>query len=257
MIEALKKIELNTTEICNRTCSFCPRGNPEVYGNSKNHMSLDTVKKIADDLNDINYSELISFVGFGEPFLYKHLFESISIFRKKLPNINCLRVITNGDFLYKNKIKTLYEAGCNSLVISMYDKDISQDVLKLIPSNIKMEIIFKHAYSDKFEIKLVNRTDIMLGKEININRPCFLPYYKMFFDWNGDVIVCSNDWGRQGKVGNVLQNSIENIWNNQLYSEYRKHLMYGRRSDLTPCKFCNIDGTIEGEDSVTAFRNAI
>lgn len=29
----LSLVEINPTELCNRTCSFCPRNDPEVYPN--------------------------------------------------------------------------------------------------------------------------------------------------------------------------------------------------------------------------------
>ena len=36
----LKSVEFNPTELCNRTCHFCPRVDPEVYPNRKLHLSL-------------------------------------------------------------------------------------------------------------------------------------------------------------------------------------------------------------------------
>ena len=32
-----------------------------------------------------------------------------------------------------------------------------------------------------------------------------LSYYKMFVDWNGDVLFCSNDWGREIVIGNLIE----------------------------------------------------
>ena len=30
----LRQIDVNITDLCNKTCSFCPRHNPEIYPNS-------------------------------------------------------------------------------------------------------------------------------------------------------------------------------------------------------------------------------
>jgi len=43
-------IELNLTELCNMTCTFCPRSAD--YPNLNLHMSLDTIDTIATQLND-------------------------------------------------------------------------------------------------------------------------------------------------------------------------------------------------------------
>ena len=32
-MEALQSITINPTELCNRTCHFCPRSDPKVYPN--------------------------------------------------------------------------------------------------------------------------------------------------------------------------------------------------------------------------------
>ena len=66
-------VEINPTELCNRTCSFCPRHNPEIYPNRNLHMSLDTVSVLVEQLKAANYSGEINITGFGEPFLNKQI----------------------------------------------------------------------------------------------------------------------------------------------------------------------------------------
>ena len=39
-------IDLNPTELCNRTCSFCPRADSSLYPNQNLNISLDLCKKI-------------------------------------------------------------------------------------------------------------------------------------------------------------------------------------------------------------------
>jgi radical SAM protein with 4Fe4S-binding SPASM domain len=121
-----------------------------------------------------------------------------------------------------------------------------------------MKLDFKHCYEDRFELKLVNRTEILTKKDlINFKKPCYLPFYKMFIDWNGDVIACSNDWGRRGKISNIMKKSINDIWHSDILENYRKKLFTGSRYELDPCKFCTIDGTIDGEDSVNIWAKNV
>ena len=47
-LDAILTIELNTTELCNRKCVFCPRHDSSVYPNRNLNMSVDTAEKIAN-----------------------------------------------------------------------------------------------------------------------------------------------------------------------------------------------------------------
>ncbi len=56
-MNALQSITINPTELCNRTCHFCPRSNPKIYPNRNIHINEDTVKRISDELKINNYSK--------------------------------------------------------------------------------------------------------------------------------------------------------------------------------------------------------
>ena len=66
-------IELNINELCNRTCTFCPRVDPKKYPNQNIHMSVELAKNIADQLASINFTGIINISGTGEPLLTKHV----------------------------------------------------------------------------------------------------------------------------------------------------------------------------------------
>ena len=48
-------VEFNIWGNCNRSCSFCPVSNPNIYTNKHEGISVDLYKKIIDDLANINY----------------------------------------------------------------------------------------------------------------------------------------------------------------------------------------------------------
>ena len=62
----LATVEINPTELCNRTCSFCPRVDPAIYPNRNLHMSVETAETLSKQLLDVNYSGDI-------PVSYTHL----------------------------------------------------------------------------------------------------------------------------------------------------------------------------------------
>ena len=183
IISTLRNVEISAIDICNRKCGFCPRSS-DIYINKKEQASLLMIEKIAIELNSIKFNGRVSFVGFGEPLLYKNLTNAISIIKNLAPTVQWIEVITNGDYLTINKIKELEKAGCTNMIVSMYDDDISEKLIKLF-ENVNITLTLKDCYNG---LSVVNRTDIMTqNKPLNIKRPCYLPFYKMILK---EVLIC-------------------------------------------------------------------
>lgn len=249
LLTTLRTVEINAVDICNRSCEFCPQS--QGYKPKKGFFNLDLIRKISNDLNDINYNGRISFTGFGEPLLYKNLTEAMSIIKNTVTNLKWLEIVTNADYLDREKALELDSAGCTNVTVSMYDGDISSNILEYF-DNTDIQLTFKHQY-DGFMV--VNRNEIVAKEQdLDITRSCYLPFYKMMIDIDGHVLVCANDWARSGIVGNVCNDSIKDIWIGEPLNFYRQQLENGKRKNCTPCKFCDIEGTIHGIDSVLAWN---
>ena len=252
----LRTVEINPTELCNRKCSFCPRSDKKIYPNRNNHIDVITVENLCKGLRDINFANRVGFVGFGEPLLCKTLIPSIKKVKEILPNLDWLEINTNGDKLSYKKIKELYEAGLTNIVISMYDKD-KTDYFNKLKKDIPINLIFRHHYNpyNNYNLNIVNRKEILLNEEKRYsNETCFLPFYKLMIDWNGDVLLCNNDWSRKNIFGNVNKESVSKIWLSKEFNEFRKNLLKSR-SNCNPCKNCSINGRLRGIDSVELFLN--
>jgi len=82
-----------------------------------------------------------------------------------------------------------------------------------------------------------------------------MPMYKAFIDWNGDVLLCCNDWARkQLPFGNVNKDTFSNIWMNQMFTRVRKTLLQGNRSRLSACQKCDTDGCKGGGESALLWK---
>ena len=46
-------------------------------------------------------------------------------------------------------------------------------------------------------------------------KPCALIWLKMVVDWNGDVVLCCDDWNHSTILGNLKNQTIEEIWNGE------------------------------------------
>jgi radical SAM protein with 4Fe4S-binding SPASM domain len=55
--------------------------------------------------------------------------------------------------------------------------------------------------------------------------------------YNGDMVLCCNDWWRTTILGNVKTNSIKDIWNNEIYKRIRKKFLSNEKEGLI-CKTC-------------------
>ena len=88
-------IDINPTELCNRTCEFCPRFDPKIYPNQNLHMDIDIANKIREELEKLNWNGSINICGNGEPLLHKDIVGLVGALGDKIH----VEITTNGDFL--------------------------------------------------------------------------------------------------------------------------------------------------------------
>jgi len=69
-------------------------------------------------------------------------------------------------------------------------------------------------------------------------------------DVDGQVLLCCNDWSREETFGNLLNDSIEQVWIHNMNSR-RMDLIEGNRRNA--CATCNVQGTLHGQESVKMF----
>lgn len=257
-------VELNINEICNRVCTFCPRSDPKIYPNQNIHMDLQLAQNISQQLQDLNFKGIVNISGTGEPLLTKHIVDIVKLFGEK--NIH-VEIVTNGDLLKKKSgkslIKNLYHAGLQQLVVSMYDGpeqvEYFTNLFKECEIEKELYTLRDRWYSETEEYGLLytNRAGYIknLVKK-NRDAACYYTHYSMYIDWNGDVLLCCQDmYNRTINFGNVKDKNIFDIWTDSRLIEYRNKLMCGDRSS-SPCKNCNANGRIFGENHVKIWESS-
>lgn len=244
-LRGLHHIELNVTENCNRKCSFCPRSNPSSYPNIKQYMSLDTAKCFAEKCIESLYQEEIHLTGFGEPLLNPNILELIRLIRIHGIN-NYINLTTNGDLLNLKLVKDLYKMGVSCITVSCYEDTKLDYYNSLFANQPPTKYFIRHLWKTYNE-GFANRNN---SKNINIKSKCNIPFYKMFIDYDGKILLCSNDWFRKENLKlNIHNDSLLEIWNNCSLNKIRNNLMSEQRIDAA-CSTCNINGTLVGEESV-------
>lgn len=245
-------IELSLIDVCNRKCIFCPKSNEDVAPDTYQMMNRNIIDKIHDQLIEIKFNGTISLCGYGEPLLHK----DINYIVKKLSNVSNVEVITNGDALNAKNLQELFLSNASKILVSMYDgpEQIKKFEDIALKANVPREMfILRDRWYDKyndFGVKLTNRAGtINVGdqEKIELNKKCFYPTYQFLIDWNGSIFLCPQDWHRRISVGNMMQDTIANIWTGKILTKYRKNLLQGKRCN-SPCNKCNADGTLLGKN---------
>jgi radical SAM protein with 4Fe4S-binding SPASM domain len=69
-------------------------------------------------------------------------------------------------------------------------------------------------------------------------RVCILPWFHTYISVDGDVRPCCYfKYGQYGNMGNIFESSIEEIWNDTMYQNFRKAMRQGKRPSPA-CKQC-------------------
>lgn len=257
-IPLMAVVEISNSGLCNRKCSFCPRSDPN-YPDINEFLSEKTHTKIFSELSELNYNGMVIYSGFVEPLLHKKIYENIAEARKFLPNSQ-IEIITNGDVLNIKRIKKLFESGLSTLLISVYDGPKEEERFYELCKDADLkqhQFIIRNRYlpsEENFGLNLSNRSGLLKDAfysvqplKNSLKTKCNYPAYNFFIDYNGDVLMCSHDWGKKYILGNVEKEKIIDIWGNEKFDRARKKLLNKDRN-FTPCNKCDVSGELIGSE---------
>lgn len=90
----------------------------------------------------------------------------------------------------------------------------------------KMEMLFSSKIKQKFFSHFSNC--------------CILPFYQMNILFNGDVLICCNDWNRNPILGNVHNEKLADIWYGKKSDEIREKVFHKNYDLVEACKGCSV-----------------
>lgn len=264
------QIELN--EGCNLGCNFCGlRGMRENGTKPWKRMKRDTAQRIIEEIKRVGWHSRIIFSMHGEPTLNPNVVKIIAMFRKALPT-TVMSMMSNGygivhgfgdistEQTISERVGKLMGAGLNDLIIDYYsakgDAKTIEDALK--GSEFKIEHLAPKVplYSPRAgHFRVLFNPPIQ--KEGAINRHlcnhcgaagpldmsyqgkrCARPFRELSIRYDGSVAICCNDFRGEYPIGNIMDQSIEDIWYSKRFEAARILLYAGQRS-FKPCLGCN------------------
>ncbi len=237
-------VSIETTTYCNLRCSFCPNSKYE-RGLIKNKklMDINLFKKIINELSEQGYLGAVNLHFYGEPLTDNRLAELVAYTRKKVQKAK-ININTNGILLDIPLYKKLVEAGVNCFHVSQHTNTIPpkiKEVLEYLKTRPKKE--------NKIEYRIFNENFISedstmcnRGGEIKVeNIPdlpsCLYPPKEVVIDWQGNILLCCNDYHSTIKFGNVKNKKLIEIWDSPRYKKIRRELK-NKKYDLEICKKC-------------------
>ena len=72
-----------------------------------------------------------------------------------------------------------------------------------------------------------------------IMEPCSYLMQRLTIFWNGDITVCCMDYNNQFQLGNIYNNSIEDIWMSDKLNRFRLLHANNKRKSMEICKNCH------------------
>lgn len=258
-------LEVSESGTCNRVCGFCPRSAPD-YDDRKEFIKLELLDKLTSQATAAGFEGVFIFSGFSEPMIDKGIFERIALVRKNLPGTR-IDMVTNGDPLTPINLPKVFEAGLNTLLISVYDGPEDAQRLRGLCADAGLKEGEHFVIRDRwlppeqdFGITISNRGGMLENAEHSrpalkepLKTVCNYPTYQFFMDYNGDVLLCAHDWGKKQIVGNLNDMDFMELWTARSIMMARKRLLNGDRN-FGPCKVCDVHGNLIGGGSADAWR---
>jgi len=257
-------LRMESTNHCNFKCTFCPHPSME---RKKGFMNEELYYNVIDQASKLGFIKL-DLRNFGEPILDKRLGKMAKYAYDK--GLNKIYIHTNGYGLSKKKLNEWGEAGITDVNISLSPKrefSLSRpgvnvekmfgNLEKLMSSNS----IWKHILSVDYirtrlstseeekeffiwleENNLAKRIDIDLHNwaegSANTYRQCHRLWTSITVLWDGKVPLCCLDYEGEIILGDLNNNSLEEIINNEKYRLIRKNHSSG--SFLEKCSQCDM-----------------
>lgn len=262
-------VQIELVEGCNLRCPFCGLQGIREDGPDKRFkfMTIETMANIATQLQNYGWNSRLELAMHGEPTMHPDYHGMVAVLRSGCTNQ--IMMTSNGGGLlprpYDN-IRLLFEAGLNILALDEYEG--IKIVSKIRPAseglrNIGIEVreypadpegnphrrigrrklvslmVDPSVSSSGTHSKLVNHCGAAFPKnERQAGKRCHRPFREMSIRWDGSVAICCNDWRGEFKVGNVLEDGIDSVWNSTRFDGARRRLIQGRR-DFGPCSGCD------------------
>jgi len=230
-------VQIMTKEGCNRKCEWCPNSYLE---QGTGEMSFTVFSRIMNELKRLDYKNRVHLHLMNEPLRDRRIFDFIGIARAFLP-YNVIGFFTNGDYLSDEVVDGLKEAGLTGVVVSCYEDPGVELIPRLIKSIEKHRGFLNFNTMDQLKPTFYNRGGLVPEVESSPvqYKHCEWIFNKIYINYKGDLVLCCSDYEYEVVMGNVMEQPLDEIFNCELYREYRQAHISGDSKTMPLCDKCN------------------
>lgn len=232
-------VVIETSSGCNRRCSYCPNSKFD-RGLMKNDkkMEKELFYKIIDELFELKWFGQMQFHLYNEPLLDERLPDLVKYSRLKLPNSSIV-IYTNGDYLTIDLYNKLVESGVTGFVITEHTNRKPDAIEKLLEYRKSITRSQVSVISRKLERFDSRGGLIELSVRAKESKYCLWGTHSFIVNYEGEAVLCCEDYFNTVKLGNVAHERLMDIWNKPNYKELRNELK-ARIFKLAICKKCGL-----------------
>ena len=255
---SLANINIELTNRCNKNCWICGRRKierdyPEL-ALKYDDMNFELLKKIA---SQVPPRIVVQLHNNGEPLLYPRFGEAVELFKNNITNI-----VTNGKLLLEKADEIIDKL--DTLSISVFEDDPEADAqYKIIKdflsikgdrkpfTTIRLIGNVDRSKYEKFGSLIITRTLHKPMGSFGYRKEPTIPEIGICWDFlnhlainiDGDVSICVRfDPKRLGVIGNLKNETLEQIWNGPKRLEWLELHRRGKRIEVPLCSYCDFWG---------------
>ena len=285
MYHISKEARIEPSTHCNYNCIFCPR---DEMTRLKESMTMDSYLKILDKLQNYPHIELITLSGYGEPFMDQTLIDKVQAAKDRGYQVH---IVTTGSLLDEEKLDRLIKTEIDEMRFSfysnypgtyakvhsknLYDK-CKNNILYLLENRTNTKVIVEYLVlednRDEYEdwkTYWIDKADVVEAwnphnwadlhyayrtLDLDNRRSCGRPFsgpYQIQVD--GTMNVCCFDYDNQLIIGNILTDSLEDIFSSPRMNYIREKHKANEYSGLV----CDVCDQLQPHDNALVFTNAM
>jgi radical SAM protein with 4Fe4S-binding SPASM domain len=241
-------LEIDIQSSCNRDCEFCPRfwDRSGVRKDAKGNqiiakMPSEKVYNLIDQAHKLGFQGKIKLHRLSEGLLDKRYVEFAKYIKSK-----GLRLLenTNADVLRKNKALCAELDGLiEHLTIGLYDyKNEAEKQAEMVywRNQFKKTEVQFSLPPENCIIRQGSKIYAEVIKNLKaLDLPCSQPYRMMLIRYDGNVSLCCEDDGCHFDLGNVFEQSLQELWWSYKHLKITKMLAKpGGRHQFARCRQC-------------------
>jgi len=261
-------IDLELTNDCNLRCLMCPTGmNTSIR--KRGYIGTSNIIRVVQEC--AKYNTPIRLIRWGEPMLHPCCFRTIR--RIKTYGLMC-HMNTNGTLMDFDAVKDIISSGLDSIKFSFQGLDKAEyerwrqggDYVELC-GWIKFLFVQRNRRRKRHPHIQVGTTTtsaddtaiaefresmgkicdlVTVGKTQNIISPseskttptCPEVFDRLSVNWDGTVTACCRDYDNQLLLGNIKEQTLEEMWHGDTINHIRKCLVAGEHNKLPMCRSC-------------------